>query len=540
LYLRLLLLVLILRLDLYAFDNFLFDLDPIENNQIILNTYNPNILDTLSYKSLTFHQSHFLPYGTFIFNDLPELVNLDSTGIITQFVHKKGDYRFRDLVASLHKINDQGSNFRYAIHTRSYTPLNLYGINGSNFLQNYLFDLSKKQDDTYSSATFLYHFEDPEVPLSYYNFNAMNYYNTRSSTSILWGLTHRIDKSKYFLEFKTSAQLSFMENNAINSDENILDEEKSFSNNSFNRLSSIKVKYYMNDLALVFIDLTEHLIEDKKLSFNDEVEYLYQDYLLTTGFQFKNNSILSLDIYKNSNSELIFIPKVVLGILNNQKSRLFYKLDSFSPRSSDSFENLLYINNRFDFSYFISQHFLNHFTIGLINDDYLYLKMRNLYSMGRAVIGFNFTSFLIDIHVPEYLDNLDNINEVNNPIFRNQLNYFLKYDLPIRNKPYSFTFEIQGRYFEFHKGGINLNTLPMIVENSNSRKLIRNYMDFAVGIKYNKFSMTYHSVTNNGNDFNLEYPFSDVGSAFVIPEYDFFERNISLFHYLKISWTFLD
>ena len=164
-YSRLLFLVLILSLNLYAFDDFLFDLDPIGNNQIILNSYNPNSLDTLSYKSKVFHQSHLLPYGTFIFNNMPDLANLDSTGIMTQFVHKKGDYRFRDLSTSLHKINSQGADFRCLVHTRSYTPLNLYGINGSNFLQNYMFDLRKKKNDAYSSATFLYHFENPEVPL---------------------------------------------------------------------------------------------------------------------------------------------------------------------------------------------------------------------------------------------------------------------------------------------------------------------------------------------------------------------------------------
>ena len=538
-YSRLLFLVLILSLNLYAFDNFLFDLDPIGNNQIILNSYNPNSLDTVSYKSIVFHQSHLLPYGTFIFNNIPDLANLDSTGIMTQFVHKKGDYRFRDLSTSLHKINSQGTDFRCLVHTRSYTPLNLYGINGSNFLQNYMFDLSKKKNDAYSSAIFLYHFENPEVPLSYYTSNAVNYYNTRNSTSMLWGLTHRIDKNKYFFEFKTSSQFSLMENNAINSDDNILDEDKSFANNSFDRLSSMKLKYHINELVLVFANLTEHAIERKQLFNDSDRDYSHQSYLLSSGIEFKNNNSLSLDVYKDLDSELIFAPNIAINIFRNKKSYLVYKMDNFSHSLSDDFKYLLTINNRFEYSY-NTEYFANDFSFGMINDDYLYLKMKNIYSKGRVGLGINFTSFFIDMNISKYYDNLDYMHELNSPIFKNQLNYFFKYYLPVKNKPYSFTFEVRGRYFEFYKGGINLNTIPMIVQNQSSKGLIRNYMDFVFGIKYDKFSITYHSVTNNGNDFNLDYPFSDIGSAFTIPKYSFFERDLSLFHYLKISWSFID
>ena len=470
---------------------------------------------------------------------MPDLANLDSTGIMTQFVHKKGDYRFRDLSTSLHKINSQGADFRCLVHTRSYTPLNLYGINGSNFLQNYMFDLSKKKNDAYSSATFLYHFENPEVPLSYYTSNAINYYNTRNSSSILWGLTHRIDKNKYFLEFKTSSQFSLMENNAINSDDNTLDEDRSFTNNSFDRLSSMKLKYHINELVLVFANLTDHAIERKQLSNDSDRDYSHQSYLLSSGIEFKNNNSLSLDVYKDLDSELIFAPNIAINIFRNKKSYLVYKMDNFSHSLSDDFKYLLTINNRFEYSY-NTEYFANDFSFGMINDDYLYLKMKNIYSKGRVGLGINFTSFFIDMNISKYYDNLDYMHELNSPIFKNQLNYFFKYYLPVKNKPYSFTFEVRGRYFEFYKGGINLNTIPMIVQNQSSKGLIRNYMDFVFGVKYDKFSITYHSVTNNGNDFNLDYPFSDIGSAFTIPEYSFFERDLSLFHYLKISWSFID
>ena len=108
---------------------------------------------------------------------------------------------------------------------------------------------------------------------------------------MLWGLTHRIDKNKYFFEFKTSSQFSFMENNAMNSDDNILDEGKSFTNNSFNRISSIEVKYHINQLALFSISLTEHTIEDKQLFVDNNIGYSHQNYLLSPGIEFKNNNL---------------------------------------------------------------------------------------------------------------------------------------------------------------------------------------------------------------------------------------------------------
>ena len=213
--LRFLLVLFLVHFNLFSFDRILFDVDPIDNNQILLNNYNPDILDTLSYKSIVFHQSHNLPFGTFIFNQIDHLSTIDSTGQITQFIHKKGDYRFRDLIVSSYKINNQNAVFRYAGHTRSYTPLNIYSINGTNFLQNHLFDVSKQTEFSYLSSTLLYHTEKPNLPISYYSYNNQDYYNTRKSQSLLWGFTYKTGGEKFSLKVNTSSQLSFLTNNLL-------------------------------------------------------------------------------------------------------------------------------------------------------------------------------------------------------------------------------------------------------------------------------------------------------------------------------------
>ena len=122
---------------LLSSDIVLFDFDPIENNQIILNTYNTSILDTISFKSLIFNQSHHLPYGTFLFNDISEIQEPDTISHLSQFIHKKGDYRDRDLVVSLEKINKDNVRYQFLAQNMSFTPLSIYGLSGKSFLQNF-------------------------------------------------------------------------------------------------------------------------------------------------------------------------------------------------------------------------------------------------------------------------------------------------------------------------------------------------------------------------------------------------------------------
>jgi hypothetical protein len=69
---------------------------------------------------------------------------------------------------------------------------------------------------------------------------------------------------------------------------------------------------------------------------------------------------------------------------------------------------------------------------------------------------------------------------------------------------------------------------------------IVHYMDLAGGLEFDNFTISYHNITNNGHDFSLESPLSDIGSSYSLPQYSFLGASLSIFHYLNISWTFID
>ena len=102
-------------LFLFSSDLILFDLDPIENNQYLLNNINASILDTYQYESIIFNQSHHIPYGSFIFNNIDNFNTIDTIGVTTQFILRKGDFTFRDLAISTYKINNQNVEFMLPI-----------------------------------------------------------------------------------------------------------------------------------------------------------------------------------------------------------------------------------------------------------------------------------------------------------------------------------------------------------------------------------------------------------------------------------------
>ena len=127
-------------------NHILFDLDPIENNQYLLSSYNINILDTLNYRSIVFDQSHHIPYGGFIIKDLKYLDEADSAGVLSQLILKRGDFLFRDLIISLYIKNEHNVSFRYAGHTRSYTPIYISNLTGETFLHNHMIDISLQKN----------------------------------------------------------------------------------------------------------------------------------------------------------------------------------------------------------------------------------------------------------------------------------------------------------------------------------------------------------------------------------------------------------
>ena len=189
--------LLVLHTLLLSSDIVLFDLDVIENNQLLLNSENTSILDTLSFGSIVFNQDHHLPYGTFLFNESREIQKPDTVSHLSQFIHKKGDYRYRDLVVSLVKINKDNVSYQLLAQNKSFTPLSIYNVSGKGFLQNFLFDIKKETDDKYLSGSIAFHKENPYLPISY-NFNSSDQgvFNTRKAESVLWGFTFKKDIGK--------------------------------------------------------------------------------------------------------------------------------------------------------------------------------------------------------------------------------------------------------------------------------------------------------------------------------------------------------
>ena len=108
------------------------------------------------------------------------------------------------------------------------------------------------------------------------------------------------------------------------------------------------------------------------------------------------------------------------------------------------------------------------------------------------------------------------------------------------NYIWAVVFKANGRLSELKDGSFNLNTLPMIRANDVIGEDRVHYLDLSGALKFNNFTISYNNITNAGDQFGLIDPLSDVGGAFSLPTYSISGREVSIFHYLKISWVFLD
>ena len=92
----------------------------------------------------------------------------------------------------------------------------------------------------------------------------------------------------------------------------------------------------------------------------------------------------------------------------------------------------------------------------------------------------------------------------------------------------------------FSNKAFNLNTLPIINENSVDASGSMHFIDFSGTLKFDNFQISYHNITNNGKRFILEGGLSDLGESFTLPKYSILGSDLYIFHYLKVSWTFID
>ena len=64
--------------------------------------------------------------------------------------------------------------------------------------------------------------------------------------------------------------------------------------------------------------------------------------------------------------------------------------------------------------------------------------------------------------------------------------------------------------------------------------------NFSGTLKFDNFQISYHNITNNGKRFILESGLSDLGESFTLPKYSILGSDLYIYHYLKVSWTFID
>ena len=134
----------------------------------------------------------------------------------------------------------------------------------------------------------------------------------------------------------------------------------------------------------------------------------------------------------------------------------------------------------------------------------------------------------------------DKGNLVDLQFLKYYLNYNLTYEIPFKTKEYSIVLNVKGRKSMFSDKSFNLNTLPMINSNSIDGSDSMHFMDFSGALKFDNFQISYHNITNSGKRFLFDNGLSDLGESFTLPKYSVLGSEFFVFHYLKVSWTFLD
>ena len=102
---------------------------------------------------------------------------------------------------------------------------------------------------------------------------------------------------------------------------------------------------------------------------------------------------------------------------------------------------------------------------------YFYFNLNSAYTKDRLKIGASYTTYSSS----ESLDGIINFSDdFQVPFIKNNLNYFIQYELPVDKKAFSFIFKLNGRYLDINSGAVNFNSLPMIVNYSGNNTIKKN------------------------------------------------------------------
>jgi len=515
-----------------------------------------------------FDQSHEMPYGTFLFKDLRNVTALDSIGSMSQFIFKKGDYKYRDLLLSLKSLNADYLKVKYLGGVRSFTPIyipavgnsdNPYSIKngsmrGDSYLQNHILSISKKNDVRSFDGTILYHDENPYLPISYSvkSVETSNFH-TRASKAILWGFSAKEKISNYLMfNFGTKNMYS-----------NILKYQtvaETFETNLYN-----KNRYYSGKNYL-------------------ELLYNRKSFFFSSGFSdFRYDSSIDevLDSPPN-NSSVIKKSFNLKAWLSNYNDKIYFDLfldktylendgvvkDYFIVKPSVDFSLALGPKYKIRFKYDREDGFVDGLSYRslLVYDKVGFLLSRSVKKLNTMIEVSAISNMLSKNHLESisyptkysylytelsyasnYFDlNLRSRNILSSkqkeflPWIQDYINYSLTLKYPPANKSYTIFINLRGNYILYKNTGIYVNELPLFRKTDSSHSSLQHFMNFEFGLEFKNFKISYSNITNNGNDFSTNEDYSDIGESFSLPSYSFFSSNISIFHYLTVSWTFLD
>tara|TARA_B100000674_G_scaffold494027_1_gene517646 strand:- start:46 stop:1047 length:1002 start_codon:yes stop_codon:yes gene_type:complete len=327
---------------------------------------------------------------------------------------------------------------------------------------------------------------------------------------------------------------------------NIVNSSYRFSENiNFNFDFTSKGEFSSYESYLSDFNLDELEYEDKK--------YLYKFGLETPRFHF-GFDLHSFNYIDNNFDYAKTYLKPFFSVEILDKKNLYLK---FNHRSDDMSLNFPYDSIYQDSSFEIPKYLMTKSEVELLSggdsfkikfsssyissdhtystatnyDDYLYSRLSTIFNWNHMKFMFAFSSY-------------DKLNDKNGgidlPFLKYHLNYNLSYEIPFQRKEYSIVLNITGRKSMFSNKAFNLNTLPVINENSVDASDSMHFMDFSGVLKFNNFQISYHNITNNGKRFMLKSGLSDLGESFTLPKYSILGSDLFIFHYLKVSWTFID
>ncbi len=139
-------------------------LDETGENTFYLNERNTEFISDGEINQIRLDGSLGIPLGSyFIPKLLPKSSQADSIKNTSQIYYRKGDYDYSDLGIGLQIESSDSGLFSFQGFKRS--PPYLYQ-NSEDELQNYLFTIKRKLENSNMEASILYHFESVNLPVA--------------------------------------------------------------------------------------------------------------------------------------------------------------------------------------------------------------------------------------------------------------------------------------------------------------------------------------------------------------------------------------